>query len=88
MKSTGLIRRVDMLGRVIIPKMLRKQNQVAIGDLIEIFVDGDRVIIRKHKPTCVFCGEPGDVATLKQHKEKLYCQSCAKDLQSVLALVY
>lgn len=55
MKSTGIVRRVDDLGRVVIPKELRAMRDIAEGDSLEIFVDGKDIILRKYHPSCVFC---------------------------------
>ncbi len=56
MKVTGIVRAVDKMGRVVIPKEIRKQlNIVNDVDSFEIFMEGDKVILKKYQPTCVFC---------------------------------
>ena len=56
MKSTGMIRAVDKMGRVVIPKEIRRQLKVENDvDSFEIYMDGDRVILKKYQPTCIFC---------------------------------
>lgn len=57
MKSTGIVRRIDDLGRIVVPKELRKVLKIKEGDPLEIFVDGEDVILRKHKSGCDCCGE-------------------------------
>ena len=56
MKSTGMIRRIDCLGRVVIPKELRRERGIQDGDPLEVYVDDDLIILRKYAPGCVFCG--------------------------------
>ncbi len=61
MKSTGMIRPVDKMGRVVIPKELRAQLKVENNrDCFEIFADGDKIILKKYQPTCVFCDSNGE----------------------------
>jgi transcriptional pleiotropic regulator of transition state genes len=55
MKSTGIVRRIDDLGRVVIPKELRRTLGVASLDPLEIFVDGDKIILKKYNPGCTLC---------------------------------
>ena len=66
MKSTGIIRKVDELGRIVIPKEIRDKNEIDVGDPIEIFVEGSSIILKKYKPNCVLCGSRKDL------KEKNY----------------
>ena len=56
MKSTGIIRKVDELGRVVIPKEIRDMFNIIKKDLMEIFIDGDNIILRKYEESCIFCG--------------------------------
>lgn len=74
MKATGMTRPVDALGRIVIPKELRRTIGVEIGDRMEIFLDGDTVILRKYKPCCIFCGEEKDVIV---YDGKKICRDCA-----------
>lgn len=57
MKATGIVRRIDDLGRVVIPKEIRRTMGVNEGDPLEIFVDGQQVILRKYSPGCYLCGD-------------------------------
>lgn len=77
MKATGIVRPVDELGRVVLPKELRKVMDINEKDGMEIFVEADKIILRKYHPTCVFCGSLDNVVT---HKEKLVCKECINTL--------
>ena len=80
MKSTGIIRRVDELGRVVIPIELRNQFNIVEKDPIEIYVDGSSIILKKFEPNCIFCGNTKD---LVQYKDKLICPKCAKQISDL-----
>ena len=56
MKSTGIVRKVDELGRVVLPIELRRTLDIAEKDALEIYVDSDRIVLRKYEPACIFCG--------------------------------
>lgn len=73
MKSTGLVRKVDELGRVVLPVELRRVFNIAEKDAVEIFVEGDRIILRKYLPACIFCGEADQ---LLQYRGKNICPAC------------
>lgn len=77
MKSTGIIRRVDELGRVVIPIELRNKLGILEKDPIEIFVDGSSIILKKYEPNCIFCGS---TKKLVSYNEKLICCKCAEKL--------
>ena len=55
MKSTGIVRKVDELGRIVLPIELRRTLDIAEKDALEIFVEGDNIILHKYHPSCVFC---------------------------------
>jgi len=74
MKATGIVRQVDPLGRVVIPMELRKTMGIGEGTPMEIFVDGERIILQKYAPGCTFCGNPDG---LKYIKGKPVCGECA-----------
>ena len=80
MKSTGIIRKVDELGRVVIPIELRNSLKIAEKDPIEIFVDGTSIVLKKHESTCIFCGGS---KKLVKYKEKLICDKCAKQIGKI-----
>jgi transcriptional pleiotropic regulator of transition state genes len=79
MKSTGIVRRVDELGRVVLPIELRRTLDIEIRSPLEIYVDGDLIILRKYEPACIFCGEAKDVINFK---DKIMCSDCYKELSS------
>jgi transcriptional pleiotropic regulator of transition state genes len=80
MKSTGIVRKVDELGRIVIPIELRNTLKIAEKDPIEIFVDGSSIILKKHEANCVFCGS---TKKLVGYKDKLICEKCAKQLSTL-----
>lgn len=73
LKPTGDIRRVDPLGRLVLPVELRRRFEIADGDAVEIWVDGDQVVLVKHLETCVFCGGQENLAAFKG---KRVCRPC------------
>lgn len=80
MKSTGIVRRVDELGRVVIPIELRNKFNISEKDPIEIYVDGSSIILKKYKQNCIFCG---NTKKLVDYKGKLICNKCAKQLSDL-----
>ncbi|WP_029516970.1 AbrB/MazE/SpoVT family DNA-binding domain-containing protein [Paenibacillus polymyxa] len=75
MKATGIVRRIDDLGRVVIPKELRRVLGIEAGDPLEIFTDGNYVSFRKYAPGCSLCGLSGR-KLVKLYPEKLVCTGC------------
>lgn len=73
MRATGIVRRIDRLGRVVIPKEVRKAFGIGSGVPVAIDVDGDRLVLSRHQPGCVFCGA---AATL-EHAGRGVCAACA-----------
>lgn len=73
MKSTGIVRRLDPLGRVVVPKELRNMLYLDAKDPVEVFTENDTIILRKYEPQCVLCGQMKDT---KNFKGKLICASC------------
>ena len=65
MKSTGIVRKVDELGRIVLPIELRRTLEIAERDSLEIYVDGSTIILKKYEPACVFCGDAKDVLSYK-----------------------
>ena len=80
MKSTGIVRRVDELGRVVIPIELRNKFNISEKDPIEIYVDGSSIILKKYEQSCIFCG---NTKKLIDYKDKLICSKCAKQLSNL-----
>jgi transcriptional pleiotropic regulator of transition state genes len=79
MKSTGIVRRIDDLGRVVIPKELREVLNINIKDSLEIFTENKTIILKKYNPGCVFCEKVDNVVRFKQSN---ICSNCLKELQS------
>lgn len=77
MKSTGVVRQLDTLGRIVIPIELRRTLGIAIKDTLEIFVDGEQIVLKKYHPSCIFCNEADNVVS---YKGKLVCRQCLKEL--------
>lgn len=77
MKSTWIVRKVDELGRIVLPIELRRTLDIAERDSLEIYVDGSSVILKKYQPACVFCDNAKDVVNFKG---KNICQDCIKEL--------
>ena len=78
MKSTGIIRKVDDLGRVVLPAELRRSLEINVQDEVEIFVEGDRIILQKFAPCCVFCGSD---ERLTSYYGKNLCKACIENIQ-------
>jgi transcriptional pleiotropic regulator of transition state genes len=78
MKSTGIIRKVDELGRIVLPKEMRTTFDIKERDPIEIFVEGDNIILKKYNPTCVFCGNSENIYI---YSGKNICKNCLDDLK-------
>lgn len=81
MKSTGIVRKVDELGRVVIPIELRRTLGIEEKDALEIYVDNEKIILKKYEPACIFCSNAGDV---HYYRGKLICQECAGDMSEKL----
>lgn len=77
MKSTGIVRKIDELGRVVLPMELRRNLNLNIKDSIEIYVEKDTILLKKYEPCCIFCGES---ANIENFKGKNVCESCKKEL--------
>ncbi|KGK88013.1 AbrB/MazE/SpoVT family DNA-binding domain-containing protein [Clostridium sp. HMP27] len=80
MKSTGVVRKVDELGRIVLPIELRRTLDIAEKDALEIYVEGQQIILKKHEPACVFCGEADKV---QNYKGKNICVKCLKALKDI-----
>ena len=78
MKSTGIVRKVDELGRVVLPIELRRTLDIYEKDSLEIYVDGDMIVLKKYEPACIFCGQAKNVDT---YKGKNVCNACRSDIK-------
>ena len=80
MKSTGIVRKVDELGRIVLPIEMRRTLDIAEKDALEIYVDGEAIILRKYQPTCIFCDNARGVVSFKG---KNVCPDCLAKLKTV-----
>lgn len=78
MKSTGIVRKVDELGRVVLPIELRRTLNIDIKDSLEIYVENDTIMLRKYEPSCIFCGGSEGV---QEFKGKNVCKACLEEMK-------
>ena len=78
MKSTGIIRKVDDLGRIVLPIELRRMLDIEERDELEIFIENDRIILQKFEPTCIFCESTHGLMT---YRGKNVCQDCIRKMK-------
>lgn len=78
MKSTGIVRKVDELGRIVLPIELRRNLGIAEKDSLEIYLDGNNIILKKHHPACIFCDESRGVVSFCG---KNICPKCIKSIK-------
>ena len=81
MKATGIVRRIDELGRVVLPMELRKTLNIEIANPLEIYVDGENIVLKKYKPGCYLCGSADDLLHIE---DKLICHRCAEKIAAGL----
>ena len=81
MKSTGIVRKVEELGRIVLPIELRRTLGIEEKDRIEIFVDGESIILRKYQPACIFCDNAKDIIN---YKGKNICPDCIRAMNEKL----
>ena len=81
MKSTGIVRKVDELGRIVIPIELRRTLGIDVKDALEIYVEGEHIIFKKYQPACLFCDSASDVTN---YKGKLTCKECLDTLKETV----
>ena len=77
MKSTGVTRQLDSLGRIVLPVELRRTLEIGPNDTLEIMVEGNSIVLRKYETNCLFCGGSKD---LKEFHGKQICAKCAKSI--------
>lgn len=77
MKSTGIIRKVDDLGRIVLPIELRRVLDISERDELEIYMENDRIILQKFEPACLFCGSSRGLIS---YRRKNVCQECIRKL--------
>lgn len=77
MKATGIVRKVDNLGRIVLPIELRRTLGIEVRDPLEIFVEGESIILKKYAPACIFCDNSDDLVELNGKK---VCRNCIKEM--------
>ena len=80
MKSTGIVRKVDELGRIVLPIEMRRTLDIEEKDALEIYVEGSSVMLKKYKPSCIFCDTTKDIVVFKG---KNICPKCLKELKEL-----
>lgn len=78
-KATGIVRKVDELGRIVLPIELRRTLDIAERDPLEIYVEGSAIVLKKYRPTCVFCDSVKDISV---YREKNVCARCLRELRT------
>ena len=77
MKSTGIVRRVDELGRICLPMELRRTLGIGIKDTMEMFIDGEKIVLKKYTPGCQFCDNADGLVEVGK---VVLCRACAKEI--------
>ncbi|MDP4109616.1 MAG: AbrB/MazE/SpoVT family DNA-binding domain-containing protein [Bacillota bacterium] len=77
MKSTGIVRKVDELGRIVLPIELRRTLDIEVKDALEIYVEGDAIMLKKYEPSCIFCGSSDGI---QDFKGKNVCSACKSQI--------
>ena len=80
MKSTGIVRELDGLGRVVLPMELRNTMMIEKGTPLEIYVEGDNIILHKYEPSCLFCGSSDELVS---YQERKVCKACLAELNRI-----
>jgi transcriptional pleiotropic regulator of transition state genes len=76
-KATGIVRKIDTLGRIVLPVELRRMMSIKEKDPVEIFIDGESIILKKYKPGCSLCGSMDDVFMFA---DTPFCKRCASGI--------
>ena len=80
MKTTGIVRRVDELGRIVLPIELRRTLDIAERDELEIYLDDDKVVLKKYEPSCIFCGSSCGLVT---YHGRNICMECIENMSNI-----
>ena len=80
MKATGIVRPVDALGRVVIPVELRRNLGIKTDDSLEVFVDGEYIMLKKYEPSCIVCG---DIDDIRLSRGKSVCAKCIEEMKKL-----
>ena len=81
MKSTGIVRKIDDLGRIVLPIEQRRILEIGDRDSLEIFIEDNMLILKKYQPACIFCGNAKDVMTFKGRN---ICPKCIHEINTKL----
>lgn len=79
MKATGIVRKIDDLGRIVLPIELRRTLGISERDSLEIYVDQNNILLKKYEPACIFCGSADNIAV---YKDKNVCGHCLEDIKA------
>ncbi len=77
MESYRIMRKLDPLGRIVLPMKMRRKLKIDEGDSVEFIISGDKIILRKYRTSCIFCGKSSDVI---EHRGKYVCTKCLEEL--------
>ena len=80
MKSTGIVRKVDELGRIVLPIELRRTLDIAERDELEIYLDDDKVVLKKYEPSCIFCSSSRDLVS---YRGRNVCMDCIEKMNKI-----
>ena len=80
MKATGVLRKIDGLGRIVIPMEMRNKLDISTNDPLEIHVEGSQIVLKKYDPDCTFCGSTKNVT---EFKGKNVCENCIKEISKM-----
>ena len=81
MKSTGVVRKIDELGRIVLPIEIRKTLDIQQKDALEMFIDEDKIILQKYQPSCIFCNQVEDIVYFNG---KRVCTACIEKMKNQL----
>ena len=77
MKSTGIYRQLDSLGRIVLPIELRRSLEIGPKDMLQISVEDDQIVLRRFEPNCLFCGSSHGLVS---YRDRMLCRECAKEI--------
>lgn len=83
MRATGEIRKIQPLGRIVLPVGLRQTMDIKVNDTMEIYYENGNIIVSKYTPKCLFCGNKDDVY---EYKDMYFCKSCIIELKEEFVL--
>lgn len=81
MKTTGIVRKIDELGRIVVPKEMRRVLDIKNLDPVEIILEGNSIIITKYSPSCIYCGKDDNIVSFKS---KNICYDCLQELKKTI----